>query len=168
MKKIIFILLTTLLMYGCVSERKRNKICATCPIKEVRVDSTIYKEYWSFRDSVLNVPPDSATIEYIVSPCPDGSIPAIKETYKRDGRKTKLAGRVVGPKITVAANVGAEQLKFEIRERDRIIEKLKSSVQVLPCKEQWGADFFYYSGIGAYVLVFLILIGLLIWRTIKK
>ena len=153
---------------GCVTEKKRAKICANCPIKEVRTDSTIYKEYWTFRDSILNVLPDSAQIEYIVSPCPDGTIPPIKETYKKEGRKTTIKGKVSGGKISIAANVGTEQLKFELREKTREIERIKSEAKTLPCKEKWGADFFYYSGIGAYVLSFLILIGLLIWRLIKK
>jgi hypothetical protein len=132
------------------------------------VDSTIYKEYWSFRDSVLNVPKDSAEIEYIVGPCPDGTIPPIKETYKRDGRKTTLTGRVNGPRITVRANVGTEQLKFEIRERDRIIEKLQSETTVLPCADKWGEQFFYYSGIVSYILAFLALVLAVIYRSIKK
>jgi hypothetical protein len=161
------ILLICVMLAGCVSERKRAKICATCPIKEIRTDSTIYKEYWSFRDSILNVPKDSAQIEYVVSPCPDGSIPAIKETYKKDGRKTKLTGRVVGPKITVAANVGSEQLKFELREKTRELERIKSEAKTLPCVERWGADLFYYSGIGAYVLSFLSLVLAVIYRSIK-
>jgi hypothetical protein len=166
MKKIFVIL--AIVLTGCVTEKKRAKICATCPIKEVRVDSTIYKEYWTFRDSVLNVLPDSAQIKYVVGPCPDGTIPAIREVYKRDGRKTSINGRVVGPKIIVAANVGPEQLKFEIRERDRIIEKLKSQVQTLPCQERWGAQFFYYSGICAYILAFLAFVLSVIWYTIKN
>lgn len=166
-KSCALVLVVTLLMYGCVSERKRAKICASCPIKEVRTDSTIYKEYWNFRDSVLNVPKDSAEIEYVVGPCPDGTIPTIKETYKRDGRKTSIKGKVVGPRITVNANVGAEQLKFEIRERDRIIEKLRMESKTLPCVERWGTDFFYYSGIGAYVLSFLAVVLAIIYRSIK-
>jgi hypothetical protein len=168
MKKIFFILLTTLLMYGCITEKKRAKICANCPIKEVTVDSTIYKEYWSFRDSVLNVPPDSAEIEYIVGPCPDGSTPPIKERFKRDGRKTSLTGKVQGNKISVKANVGTEQLKFEIREKTREIEKLKQVNKTLPCVEKFGEEFFYYSGIGAYILSFLALVLAVIWRSIKK
>jgi hypothetical protein len=156
------------MLSGCVTERKRAKICATCPIKEVRTDSTIYKEYWSFRDSVLNVPKDSAEIEYIVGPCPDGTIPPIKETYKRDGRKTSIKGKVSGGKISIAANVGTEQLKFELRERDRIIEKLKSETKVLPCADKWGEQFFYYSGIVSYVLAFLALVLAVIWYSIKN
>ena len=167
MKKILIFTLA-LMISGCVTERKRAKICATCPIKEVRVDSTIYKEYWSFRDSVLNVPKDSAEIEYVVGPCPDGTIPPIKETYKRDGRKTKIAGRVKDGTIRINANVGTEQLKFELREKTREIEKLKSSVKVLPCQDRWGEQFFYYSGIGAYILAFLALVLAVIYHSIKK
>jgi hypothetical protein len=167
MEKII-IFTMALMLSSCVTERKRAKICATCPIKEVRVDSTIYKEYWSFRDSILNVPKDSAEIEYIVGPCPDGTIPPIKETYKRDGRKTTLTGRVKDGTIHINANVGTEQLKFEIRERDRIIEKLKSETKVLPCADKWGEQFFYYSGIVSYILAFLALVLAVIYRSIKK
>jgi len=168
MKKIFFILLTTLLMYGCVTEKKRAKICATCAVKEERVDSTIYKEYWSFRDSVFNVPQDSATIEYIVGPCPDGSIPPIKEVYKRDGRKTSLTGEIKDGKIIVEAKVGTEQLKFELREKTMEIEKFKKVNKTLPCEERFGEEFFYYSGIGAYVFSFLALVLAVIYRSIKK
>ena len=168
MKKIFFILVTTLLMYGCVTEKKRAKICATCAVKEERVDSTIYKEYWSFRDSVLNVPEDSARIEYLVGPCPDGSSPPIKEIYKREGRKNTISGKVTGNKIIVESKVGIEQLKFEIREKTREIEKLKSVTKTLPCEERFGEEFFYYSGICAYILSFLILIGAIIYRSLKK
>jgi len=166
MKKIFLIL--AIVLAGCVTEKKRAKICATCPIKEVRTDSTIYKEYWTFRDSVFNVPRDSAEVQYVVGPCPDGTIPVIKEVYKRDGRKTKLNGKVKDGTIHINANVGAEQLKFEIRERDRIIEKLKSETKVLPCQDRWGEQFFYYSGIVSYVLAFLALVLSVIWYTIKN
>lgn len=165
---LVFLAFGVAVFAGCITEKKRAKICATCPIKELRTDSTIYKEYWSFRDSVLNVLPDSAQIEYVVSPCPNGSIPAIKETYKREGRKTNIKGRVVGPRITVNANVGPEQLKFEIRERDRIIEKLRMETKTLPCLKRRGEDFFYYSGIAAYVLAGLIFSGCMIWLAIRR
>ena len=168
MKKIFFILVTTLLMYGCITEKKRAKICANCPVKEVRVDSTIYKEYWTFRDSVLNVPEDSARIEYVVGPCPDGTIPPIKEKYKRNGRKTTITGKVTGNRIIVDANVGIEQLKFELREKTREIERIKSETKTLPCKERFGEEFFYYSGICAYILSFLALVLAVIYRSIKK
>jgi hypothetical protein len=168
MKKIFFILVTTLLMYGCVTEKKRAKICLTCSVKEERVDSTIYKEYWSFRDSILNVPEDSARIEYVVGPCPDGSIPPIKQVYKREGRKNTISGKVERNKIIVDSKVGVEQLKFEIREKIREIEKLKKVNKTLPCQERFGEDFFYFSGICAYILAFLILIAAIIWRSIKK
>jgi hypothetical protein len=168
MKKIFFILITTLLMYGCVTEKKRAKICATCAVKEERVDSTIYKEYWSFRDSVLNVPEDSARIEYVIGPCPDGSIPPIRQTYKREGRKTSISGKIEGNKIIVDSKVGIEQLKFEIREKTREIEKLKKVNKTLPCEERFGEEFFYFSGICAYILAFLILISVIIWRSLKK
>ena len=155
-------------MYGCITEKKRAKICATCAVKEERVDSTIYKEYWSFRDSILNVPEDSARIEYVVGPCPDGSIPPIKEIYKREGRKNTIRGKVTGNKIIVESKVGIEQLKFQIREKTKEIEKLKKVNKTLPCEERWCADFFYFSGICAYILSFLILIAAIIWRSLKK
>jgi hypothetical protein len=167
MKKIFLILLIAGLT-SCVTEKKRAKICATCPIKQIRTDSTIYKEYWTFRDSVLNVPPDSAQIEYVVGPCLDGTIPPIKETYKRDGRKTKLAARVKDGTIHINANVGHEQLKFELREKTREIEKLKSETKVLPCQDRWGEQFFYYSGIVSYILAFLALVLAVILYTIKN
>ena len=168
MKKIFFILLTTFLLYGCVTEKKRAKICATCAVKEEKIDSTIYKEYWSFRDSILNVPKDSAIIEYVVGPCPDGTIPVIKEIYKRDGRKTTITGKVTGNKITVKADVGVEQLKFEIKEKTREIERLKKVNKTLPCQERWCADLFYFSGICAYILAFLALVLAVIYKSIKK
>ena len=168
MKKIFFILVTTLLMYGCVTEKKRAKICANCPVKEVQIDSTIYKEYWSFRDSILNVPKDSAIIEYVVGPCPDGTIPVIKEIYKKDGRKTTITGKVKDGKITVKADVGVEQLKFEIKEKTKEIERLKQVNKTLPCQEKFAEDFFYYSGICAYILAFLALVLAVIYKSIKK
>jgi len=168
MKKTILIIITTFLLCGCITEKKRAKICDTCTVKEEHVDSTIYKEYWTFRDSVLNVPKDSARIEYVVSPCPDGSAPTIKQVYKRDGRKTTLNGKVEWNKIIVDAKVGVEQLKFEIREKTKEIEKLKKVNKTLPCKEKFAENFFYYSGIASYVLSCLIISTLLIWLAIKK
>ena len=153
---------------GAWLKKKRAKICATCAVKEERVDSTIYKEYWSFRDSVLNVPEDSARIEFVVGPCPDGSIPPIKEIYKHEGRKNTISGKVTGNKIIVESKVGIEQLKFEIREKTREIEKLKKVTKTLPCEERFGEELFYYSGICAYILSFLILSGAIIYRSLKK
>ena len=97
-----------------------------------------------------------------------GSIPPIKQVYKRDGRKTTINGKVEGNKIIVDAKVGVEQLKFELREKTREIERLKKVTKTLPCEERWCADLFYFSGICAYILSFLALIIAVIWRSIKK
>lgn len=169
------ILISIVLLYGCSAEKRLAKkqkylaeICATCPVKETKIDSTWYKEYVTYRDSVINAPKDSASIEYVVSPCPDGSIPPIRERYKRDGRKTSLSGTVKDGVIKVDATVGMEQLKFQYKELIKENNRLKETTKVLPCIDKWGEDFFYYSGIVAYIISALTLAIALIWWSINK
>jgi len=173
MKKLI--LISIVLLYGCSAEKRLarklkaiQEICATCPVKETKIDSTWYKEYVTYRDSVINSPKDSASIEYVVSPCPDGSIPSIKERYKRDGRKTSLSGTIKDGVIKVDATVGVEQLKFQYKELIKENNRLKETTKVLPCVDKWGEDFFYYSGIVAYIISALTLAIALIWWSISK
>ena len=173
MKKLI--LISIVLLYGCSAEKRLAKkqkyiaeICATCPVKETKIDSTWYKEYVTYRDSVINAPKDSATIEYVVSPCPDGTIPAIKQTSKRDGRKTSLSGTVKDGVIKIDATVGMEELKFQYKELIKENNRLKQTTKVLPCVDKWGEDFFYYSGIVAYIISALTLAVALIWWSICK
>ncbi|HUU88427.1 MAG TPA: hypothetical protein VMX17_11840, partial [Candidatus Glassbacteria bacterium] len=58
-KKIIVGLFLSLIFSGCVTERKRNKICQTCPT-ETKTDTVISQ---TIRDSIsidtLTLPPDS-------------------------------------------------------------------------------------------------------------
>jgi len=139
MKKLIFILTCLVLFYGCSAEKRLAKklkaiqeICATCPVKETKIDSTWYKEYVTYRDSVINAPKDSATI------------------------------------IKVDATVGMEQLKFQYKELIKENNRLKKTTRVLPCVDKWGEDFFYYSGIVAYIISALTLAISLIWWSISK
>jgi len=170
------LLLSIVFFFSCSAEKKiikrqklKDEICATCPVKETKVDSTWYKEYVNYRDSVLNVPKDSANLKLKVYPCPDGTIPKVEQTYKRDGRKTTIDVNVDDKgNIDINANVGAEQLKFELREKIKEYNKKIKEIKTLPCEEKWGEDFFYYSGIVAYILAALTLSIALIWYSINK
>jgi len=154
MKQLI-IFLAVLALTSCVSERKRAKICKTCPQKEVTTDSTWYKMYITYRDSVIAVEKDSAMKRFVISPCPDGSIPKITETESKDGRKTIQEVTIKGNILEVRAKVKEENIPVQLPTTTIEKGRDKKTVLTLPCEEKWHEDYFYYAGILFHILLFL-------------
>jgi hypothetical protein len=140
-------LLILLILSGCVSERKRAKICLTCPVKVS--DSTWYKKYTTYRDSVLGIPSDTAEVRYIVEPCPDGSQPQVKPVETKQGRYTSIESKQNGSEFTVNAAAKPEPIKVSLP--TTTVEKGSDRVEQLPCPEH--SHWKFWVAIGGIVVV---------------
>lgn len=87
MRAFIFFLL---LFSSCSVERAQRRHCAKCPSKEVKSDSTWYKKFVEYRDSVISIPADKAQLEYKFMPCPDGSVPKVKSIKEKSGKQIEV------------------------------------------------------------------------------
>lgn len=127
MKPALFTLLALSVLTSCVTERKRLKICQTCPTKSetivrdsiVRKDSTVYLAGELITDTIR--------IE-----CPDGAKPTVN-TRTKSGKRGKIETDMIDPnKLVVNATIDSAKVALSWNERHQI----KSTETVLPCPEQ--------------------------------
>lgn len=137
------LLLLLLLLSGCVSERKRAKICLTCRGRSTDTTTVVRTE--RIRDTVLMVDPDSAIEVVRFLPCPDGSAPKIKQRESARGRKTAIRSDLNGLDLTVKAKVEPEQKRAQIKDTEVIRDSKR--VEQLPCPEH--SHVWYWVAIGA-------------------
>jgi len=140
-------LILILLLSSCYTPRQIRKICTNCPT--TIQDSTWQNRYTTYRDSILQIQPDSAEVIYRVIPCPDGTIPAIKRESSARGRKTRIAAKQDGAKFTIQAKVEAEQVAVQVKTEH--IESGRDKVSVLPCPEH--SHVWYVVAITASVVI---------------
>ena len=118
-----------ILFTSCMTPRRLEKWCAKCPTSIQ--DSTWQNRYTTYRDSILQIEPDSAEVIYRVIPCPDGTIPEVKRESSARGRKTRITSKQDAAKFTVQAKVEAEQVAVKLPTEH--IESGRDKVSVLPC-----------------------------------
>lgn len=122
MKRRILLLLLPILLTSCITQKKRLKICATCPVATIMVDSIIVK------DTAIYIV-QKGEIEYIESPCAElcdsfgNLIPFIRESTS-NGIKTTI--KTIGNVLTVECEV--DSLKAIIT----LLERQRSSIITLP------------------------------------
>lgn len=164
---IIAVLLTILfsILPSCASmkEKRRQRICATCP-QEYRMDS-IYLEKVTekFRDTTIVIPADSSWYKALIE-CIDGK-PVIRKESQKDGNRSGL-NVSIDKDGNLSVKSYCDSLEQELQLRDRIIERLnsvnkKSTIVVQP-KKRFGNDFFYYTGMVTCLSIFLFCIILLL------
>lgn len=153
------VLILLILLSGCYTPKRIAKICKTCPTS--RTDSTWYKSYVSFRDSVIALPKDSASIEYIVTPCPDGTIPSVVQVGKTESNNTKINGVQTGRKLKVKSINTPDTIYIKV---PTYIEKSGSKSNQTICPDElWGHHYFYYCGWLMHLLTFMALLCALIY-----
>jgi hypothetical protein len=94
--------LLAILLTSCVTERKRNRICATCPQIIERHDSTVIRESIS-RDTTYVPMMDSAFYQLYLK-CIDGRVVIDKE-LKQLGRMINLSYTLEGNMLRIQSDV---------------------------------------------------------------
>ena len=77
----------TLMFIGCVTERKRQKICNTCPSKI----NTITKDSIVYRDSTIRIPGETITDTLRIE-CDENNKPVLKDRQGNTLNKRKVKG----------------------------------------------------------------------------
>ena len=159
MKQIIVGGLVAILLTGCMTERRLNRICKLCP-NEIRVDSIVTT---TVRDSAIFdtiiTPPDSAWFKAWIK-CKDGSTPVIYREKSKQGKRTVLTASIDSNGV-LTAKCNEDSLVNVIQGNQRTIERIiqvaKETQIKLSDSRRWN-DFFYYSGIGLWILLLLSLL----------
>jgi hypothetical protein len=162
----LFILsLVLLVISGCVTERKRQRICNTCPEKVItKVETTE-----TVRDSITHdtiVEPADSAFYYLYLQCKDGSKPEIKKESKKDGKRTKTSKTYNEKTGQLVFKCNSDSLQKEIEIKSKIIERLKREVvtQTIKERDEKGNGF-------ANILYFILAVAfvyLLLMRISKK
>ena len=154
MKQIIVGCLVAIMLTGCMSQRRLNRICKLCQ-NETRVDSFVTT---TVRDSlVLDTiisPPDSAWFKAWIK-CKDGSTPVIYREKSKQGKRTVLTASIDSLGVlTAKCNEDSLEQVIQTNQRtiDRMIQVAKETQIKVSDSKRWN-DFFYYSGIGLWILL---------------
>ena len=159
MNKIIVGSLVAIMLTGCMTQKRLNRICKLCP-NETRVDSFVTT---TVRDSAIFdtiiTPPDSAWFKAWIK-CKDGSNPLIYREKSKQGKRTVLTASIDSLGV-LTAKCNEDSLMQVIQGNQRTIEHMiqvakETQIKVSDSK-RWN-DFFYYSGIGLWILLLLSLL----------
>jgi len=154
MKTALTIITAILLLSGCITEKKRAKICSTCP-------SLI-----TFKDSIREVITNRDTTIYITRSGDSIYIPCdslkYKKVFKRNGLKLTVTKDIKG----IEANCEADSLKAVItglnKEITRVTKESETKTIIAHCalKHQSGFDKFcqYVFWFDCVLLIILVLI----------
>ena len=97
---LILLSIIAIILSSCITEKKRQKICRTCPIKESTVvtDSTWQKKY----DSLIKIPVKGPIIVLKDNPCADlcDSLGKVKNFTKSVVSENGIKGTIKGDKYT--------------------------------------------------------------------
>jgi len=152
--KIIAGLFLSLIFSGCVTERKRNKICQTCPT-ETKTDTVISQ---TIRDSIsidtLTLPPDSAWYMAWLK-CKDGSIPKIYQEKSKQGKRTVLKASIDSMGI-LTAKCNEDSLQAVIESKNKIIDnyiRINSTSTIQNTEKNGWNEFLRFSGIAFWILL---------------
>lgn len=155
-------------MESCVSEKKRLRICQTCPLKIERHDSVVYK------DSIRNVPVIVSTTIAVQTPNPCAelcdSAGKLKPGFNRiiPGKKGTSA-RMFTRNDSLIFEALNDSVKAMAEVRDRTIEKYSSTHEQVPARcelehlTKWDS-FFIITG----RILWLILLIILAWQILKR
>lgn len=178
MKTLITILLSSLLLCSCMTDKKLAKICATCPVKTETI-TMVKDSAWFFTDTV--------TIEKIVSipgptivvpgPCDKlcdgkGKLKSFYTESTHNGIKSKLYTDTA--KNVIKSDCNADSLKTEIEKitnrYNRLLSESKSTTDTKVVKVNeltWLQRFFIYTSY-IFWLIIIIFTGIKIAKIYLK
>lgn len=126
MKPTLSILIVLTLFSSCVTEKKRAKICLSCPTKT----ETIVRDSIVRKDSTVLVPGERIT-EYVRIECPDGAKPTVT-TKSKSGKRGRLETKLTDPNtLKLDCVIDSAAVAISWNESHRTTQ----TVQTLPCPE---------------------------------
>ena len=126
MKPTLSILIALTLLSSCVTEKKRAKICLSCPTKT----ETIVRDSIVRKDSTVLVPGERIT-EYVRIECPDGAKPTVT-TKSKSGKRGRLETKLIEPNtLQLDCVIDSAAVAISWNESHRTTQ----TVQTLPCPE---------------------------------
>lgn len=147
--RVLIVLMSVVLATSCVSQRKRIKICGTCPIETVEV----YKE--TVRDTIIYVTEQGET-KYLDNPCADlcdslGNLKPFERTIESEGRRVVIYTQ--GNKLAVRADLDSNETHLEVRHVTKTIVKTIQGECVKTKLMKIQAWFFWLSiaGIAGFI-----------------
>lgn len=93
MKKLLVILLGLIVLSGCMTERRLNRICKVCPEKVIRKDSIVTKDSISIIETIrldTVITPEDSAWYYAYLKCKDGSVPKLYNSNSKQGKRTSI------------------------------------------------------------------------------
>lgn len=178
MRKIILILLSTLLTYSCITEKKRLKICETCPVKTETV-TMVKDSAWFFTDTVkiekiVSVPGPTIVVP---GPCDKlcdgkGKLKPFYTESTHNGIKSKLYTDTT--KNVIKNDCNADSIKVELEKitnrYNRLLSENKtiSDTKTVKVNElTWLQRFFIYTSY-IFWLIIVIFTGIKIFKIYLK
>jgi hypothetical protein len=126
MKPTLSILIALTLLTSCVTEKKRAKICLSCPTKT----ETIVRDSIVRKDSTVYLQGERIT-EYVRIECPDGAKPTVT-TKSKSGKRGRLETKLIEPNtLQMDCVIDSAAVAFSWNESHRTTQ----TVQTLPCPE---------------------------------
>ena len=144
---------------SCMNQKRLNRICKLCPT-ETRIDSFVTT---TVRDSAvfdtIVSPPDSAWFKAWIK-CKDGSTPIIYREKSKQGKRTVLTASIDSLGV-LTAKCNEDSLTQVIEGKNTIIERMiqvakQSQIKISDSRRL--NDFFYFSGIALWLLLFFVIL----------
>ena len=126
MKQLTILILLGTILTSCVTEKKRSKICLSCPTKT----KTIVRDSIVRKDSTVFIEGERIT-EYVRIECPDGSKPTVT-TKSKSGKRGRLETKLIEPNtLQLDCVIDSAAVAISWNESHRTTQ----TVQTLPCPE---------------------------------
>lgn len=126
MKQLTILILLGTILTSCVTEKKRSKICLSCPTKT----KTIVRDSIVRKDSTVFIEGERIT-EYVRIECPDGSKPTVT-TKSKSGKLGRLETKLIEPNtLQLDCVIDSAAVAFSWNESHRTTQ----TVNTLPCPE---------------------------------
>jgi hypothetical protein len=148
-------LIALVLLSSCITEKRRAKICATCPVH----DTVTIKETVSIVRDTFVVPEDSA-FYYALLKCRDGKVMIDEILAQINGNRTKATVTIDNNRLKVRCDVDSLLKVIERLQMERNVSKSSTKVVTVesPKKKSWLAewrDFLLVIGLSVASLLIL-------------
>ena len=130
-------LIALMLLSSCITEKRRAKICATCPVH----DTVTIKETVSIVRDTFVVPEDSA-FYYAILKCRDGKVMIDEILAQINGNRTKATVTIDNNRLKVRCDVDSLLKVIERLQMERNVSKSGTKVVTVeaPKKKSWLAE----------------------------
>ena len=126
MKKLTILILLITVLTSCVTEKKRAKICQSCPTKT----ETIVRDSIVRKDSTVFIEGERIT-DTLKIECPDGAKPTVT-TKSKPGKRGRLETKLIEPNtLQLDCVIDSAAVAISWNESHRTTQ----TVQTLPCPE---------------------------------